>query len=200
MNRVVRLAKQKLNGNEGTWLTYHLGDDAHGSWLFHPEGTLYTGRLSDGRELECYSGVPEEPGCPILHFVSDRGGWVAQWRRVPWTGVTVDLCRPVEREGDVWRFVDLELDLWFPADQPDAGDDRPRMSRNGKAVGFADDDELDEAVNHGWVSKSQAARTRAEAEQVAGWMLDAIGPFNDHAWERFDQAVSWGLPAPHVDE
>ena len=50
------------------------------------------------------------------------------------------------------------------------------------------------------MSKSLDARTRVEADQVAGWMLDAIDPFNDLAWERLDQAVAWGLPAPHVDE
>lgn len=200
MHRVVRVVKRKLNGNEGTWLAYHLGDDEQGSWLFHPEGTEYTGRWSDGRELVCFSGVPEEPGCPILYFVPHTDGWVAAWRRVPWTGVTVDLSQPVERKRDVWSFVDLELDLWLTTDEPDVDDSRPQIRRNGKTVGFADDDELDDAVDHGWVSNSQAVRTRAEAGRVANWMLDATDPFNDRAWERFDQAVARGLAAPRIDE
>jgi hypothetical protein len=74
MPRVVKLVKQKLNGNGGSWLTYHLGDDEAGSWLFHPVGTFYTGRWADGREATCFSGVPEEPGCPVLYFAPHEGG------------------------------------------------------------------------------------------------------------------------------
>ena len=77
MPRVVKLEKRKLNGNDGSWLTYHLGDDEVGSWLFHPAGTSYTGRSADGRETTCSSGIPEAPGCPVLYFAPHRGGWVA---------------------------------------------------------------------------------------------------------------------------
>ncbi|MGX6608202.1 hypothetical protein ACWKSP_39680 [Micromonosporaceae bacterium Da 78-11] len=199
MPRVRKLVKQKLNGNEGNWLTYHLGDDEVGSWLFHPEGTAYTGRWADGREATCFAGVPEEPGCPVLYFAPHQGGWFAAWRRTPRTAITVDLSRPVTRNGDVWSFVDLELDLWHvPGDDPPPSTDpRPSLSRHGRTVSTADDDELDDAVRRDWITPAEASRTRDEARQVADLILDAAHPFTRAAWERFDQAVAQGLPAPH---
>lgn len=198
MPRVVRLVKQKLNGGSGSWLTYYLGDDEHGSWLFHPEGTKYMGRAADGREIECFSGVPEAPGCPVLHFVPAQGGWVAQWRYTPSVAITVDLSRPVNKAGDVWSFLDLELDLWHPRHEatPDEGESRMTMRRGGKYVGFADDDELADAVAHGQISDAEAAQTRDEARQVAEWLLDGIDPFGTASWDRFDAAMSMGLAAP----
>ncbi|GAA3940939.1 DUF402 domain-containing protein [Actinoplanes auranticolor] len=198
MPRVLTLVKQKLNGNEGSWLTYHLGDDEVGSWLFHPEGTSYTSRGADGREATCFSGVPEYPGCPVLYFAPHQGGWVAAWRHTPWTAITVDLSRPVTRSGDVWGFIDLELDLWhLPGDDtPPGTDPRPRISRHGRTVGIADDDELDDAVSREWITSAEAARTRDEARYVADLILDGVSPFTQAAWERFEQAIARRLPAP----
>ena len=198
MPRVVKLVKRKLNGNDGSWLTYHLGDDEGGSWLFHPEGTSYTGRWADGREATCFSGIPEEPGCPILYFAPHQGGWVAAWRHIPRTAITIDLSRPVTRRGDVWAFVDLELDLWHVPDDetPPGTDPRPRLSRHGRTVGVADDDELDDAVSCGWITPAEADRTRQEARYVAGLILDAAHPFTQAAWERFEEATTRRLPAP----
>ena len=198
MRRVLTLVKQKLNGNAGSWLTYHLGDDEVGSWLFHPEGTTYTGRWADGREATCFSGVPEEPGCPVLYFAPHQGGWVAAWRHVPETLITVDLSRPVTRSGDVWGFMDLELDLWhLPGDDLSSrADPRPRLSRHGRTVGIADDDELDDAVSRERLTPAEAARTRDEARYVADLILDEVHPFTPAAWHRFEQAVAQRLPAP----
>ncbi|MBL7255868.1 hypothetical protein [Paractinoplanes lichenicola] len=195
MPRVLKLVKRKLNGNEGSWLAYHLGDDEGGSWLFHPEGTTYTGRWADGREATCFSGVPEEPGCAVLYFAPHQGGWVAAWRRTPHTAITVDLSRPMTRSGDVWSFVDLELDLWHRPDDDDT-DPGPRFSRHGRTVGIADDDELDDAVHREWITAGEAAQTRNEARYVADLILDGIRPFTQAAWERFERAVDRGLPAP----
>lgn len=198
MPRVVKLVKRKLNGNDGSWLTYHLGDDEGGSWLFHPEGTSYTGRWADGREATCFSGIPEEPGCPILYFAPHQGGWVAAWRHTPQTAITIDLSRPVTRSGDVWGFVDLELDLWHVPDDdtPPGKDPRPTLSRHGRTVGIADDDELDDAVSCGWITPAEADRTRDEARYVAGLVLHAAHPFTQAAWERFEKAIARRLPAP----
>jgi len=198
MPRVLKVVKQKLNGNAGSWLPYHLDDDEVGSWLFHPEGTSYTGRRADGREATCFSGVPEDPGCPVLYFVPHQGGWVAAWRHTPWTGITVDLSRPVTRSGDVWSFVDLELDLWHLPDDntPPGTDPHPRLSRSGRTVGIADDDELDDAVSHEWITPAEAARTRDEARYVADLILDGVYPFTQDAWRRFEQAIARKLRPP----
>nr|MDQ3326770.1 hypothetical protein [Actinomycetota bacterium] len=104
----------------------------------------------------------------------------------------------VQKTGEVWSFLDLELDLWHPRHgaAPDQGESRPTLSRNGKYVGFADDDELDDAVAEGQLSEAEAARSRTEAMQVAEWMLDGIGPFESASWERFDEAIARGLPPP----
>ena len=198
MPRVLTLVKQKLNGNSGRWLTNHLGDDEVGSWLFHPEGTSYTGRWADGREATCFSGVPEEPGCPVLSFAPHQGGWVAAWRHTPRTAITIDLSRPVTRSGNVWGFVDLELDLWHLPDDdtPPSTDPRPKFSRHGRTVGIDDDDELGDAVSREWITPAEAARTRDEARYVADLLLDGVHPFTQAAWERFEQAIARRLPAP----
>ena len=162
-----------------------------------PEGTSYTGRWPDGREATCFSGIPEEPGCPVLYFAPHQGGWVAAWRHTPRTAITIDLSRPVTRSGDVWGFVDLELDLWHvPDDTPPGTDPRPTLSRHGRTVGVADDDELDDAVSYGWITAAEADRTRDEARYVAGLILDAAHPFTRAAWERFEEAITRRLPAP----
>jgi predicted RNA-binding protein associated with RNAse of E/G family len=154
--------------------------------------------VADGREATCFSGIPEEPGCPVLYFAPHQRGWVAAWRHIPRTTITIDLSRPVTRSGDVWSFVDLELDLWHvpDSDLPVGTDPRPRLRRHGRTVGFAYDDELDDAVNHGWITPAEADRTRAEARRVAGLVLDALHPFTEAAWERFEAAATRGLPAP----
>ncbi|HYN93508.1 MAG TPA: DUF402 domain-containing protein [Pilimelia sp.] len=202
MPRVLKLVKHKLNGNEGSWFTYHLGDDEVGSWLFHPEGTSYTGRWADGREATCYSGIPEEPGCPVLYFAPHQGGWVAAWRHTPRTAITIDLSRPVTRSGDVWGFVDLELDLWHlpDGDTTPGTDPRPRLSRHGRTVGIADDDELDDVVSREWITPAEAVRTREEARYVADLILDAAHPFTQAAWERFERAIARRLPAPQLPQ
>jgi predicted RNA-binding protein associated with RNAse of E/G family len=117
---------------------------------------------------------------------------------MPWTAITVDLSRPVTRSGDVWSFLDLELDLWhLPGDDsPPGPDPRPRISRNGRTVGIADDDELDDAVSREWITPAEAARTRDEARYVADLILDGGGPFTQAAWKRFEQAIARRLPAP----
>jgi predicted RNA-binding protein associated with RNAse of E/G family len=94
----------------------------------------------------------------------------------------------VTRCGDVWGFVDLELDLWHVPDDdtPPGTDPRPRLSRHGRTAGIADDDELDDAVRSGWITPAEADRTRDEARYVADLILDAADPFTQAAWGRFD--------------
>ncbi|MEU8817661.1 hypothetical protein [Actinoplanes sp. NPDC048796] len=102
------------------------------------------------------------------------------------------------RDRDAWSFVDLELDLWHLPDDdtPSGTDPRPRLSRHGRTVGVADDDELDDAVSREWITPAEAARTRGEARYVADLILDGRHPFTRAAWERFERAITRKLPAP----
>lgn len=57
MFRVVTLVKRKLNGNDGSWLTYHLGDDEDRSWLFHPKGVVENVGSIRLRGLHCRQDI-----------------------------------------------------------------------------------------------------------------------------------------------
>ena len=80
----------------------HLGDDEHGSWLWRPQGSpIYK------------AGEPPFPAeHPSLSLVVPEAWWTPSWWfGHPTLGVYVNINTPVEREGDSWFSVDLDLDV-----------------------------------------------------------------------------------------
>jgi len=71
-------------------------------------------------------------------------------------GVYCDICRPVEKVGDELAFDDLYLDVWqVPGNDPI----------------ILDEDELEEAVNAGYISFKEADTVRQNAEKVKQLLL-----------------------------
>lgn len=93
-----------------------------------------------------------ESGAPIIWFVFP-GAWhdVGRFHRADetFTGFYVNLIAPPELDDRTWRMFDLCLDLW--------------VSPHGECT-VMDQDEFDEAVDHGWIDTASAARARLELE------------------------------------
>jgi predicted RNA-binding protein associated with RNAse of E/G family len=99
-----------------------------------------------------------ENGSPVVWFTFP-GAWHDIGRfhdaRGRFTGFYANVLTPVSGlDTNVWRTLDLFLDVWLPAD--------------GGAVRVLDDDELERAVTVGDVTAEQARRARREADTLAG--------------------------------
>lgn len=57
---------------------------------------------------------------------------------------------------------------------------------------WKDEDELEEAVTAGLVSREKATAMYAEGEQVVKWLQSGKSPFN--GWEKWRPDPSWGIP------
>jgi len=96
-----------------------------------------------------------EPGGPALWFT-----YPGRWHDIgrfylsdgTFTGYYANILTPVRIEGDQWETMDLCLDLWVAAD--------------GR-VELLDEDEFEEAVEHGWLDEETAQAARAEADALA---------------------------------
>ena len=102
-----------------------------------------------------------EPGAALLWFTFP-GEWfdVGRFHRLDgtFTGLYADILEPVVPLGPhEWRAVDLFLDLWLDA--------------RGAAPILLDEDELEEALERGWID----AATGAAARREAGRLLDLAG-------------------------
>lgn len=70
------------------------------------------------------------------------------------TGFYANILTPVEGlETEVWRTIDLFLDVWAPAERPERAH-------------VMDEDELAEAQARGWVDEEAARAARAEARRL----------------------------------
>ena len=100
--------------------------------------------------------VALEPGSPIVWF-SFPGAWhdVGRFHRADgtFTGLYANVLTPVEGiEGAGWVTTDLFLDVWIPATGGDAR--------------ILDEDELQDALERGWIDAATASRARAEATRL----------------------------------
>lgn len=93
-----------------------------------------------------------EAGAPVVWFTYPGAGYdIGRFHLADgsFTGIYANILTPVEMEGRVWRTTDLCLDVW--------------VGRDGE-VELLDEEDLAEAVSHGWLDEAAAARARAEAE------------------------------------
>lgn len=97
-----------------------------------------------------------EPGAPVVWFTYRGEVWhdVGRFHRADgtFTGLYANVLTPVVMNGVEWETTDLFLDVWTDAD--------------GR-VEILDRDELDAAVDAGWIDARTAARALAEAERLA---------------------------------
>lgn len=95
-----------------------------------------------------------DPGAPVVWFTYP-GLWHDIGRfhlaNEEFTGYYANILTPVVMEDDGWETTDLFLDLWVPA--------------NGEAM-VLDEEELDQAVELGWVDEATAERARHHAREL----------------------------------
>lgn len=100
--------------------------------------------------------VALEPGSPIVWF-SFPGAWhdIGRFHRADgtFTGLYANVLTPVDGlDGADWTTTDLFLDVWIPA--------------TATRARILDEDELEEALRHGRLDQTTAARARAEAASL----------------------------------
>ncbi len=108
------------------------------------------------RPMTIAGALAAEPGSPLLWFTFP-GEWydIGRFHRCDgtFTGLYADIVEPVVPLGPrAWRAVDLFLDLWLDA--------------RGGAPLLLDEDELEEALEHGWIGPETGAAARREAERL----------------------------------
>jgi predicted RNA-binding protein associated with RNAse of E/G family len=111
-----------------------------------------------------------EPGSPVVWFTYP-GAWhdIGRFhlRDGTFTGIYANILTPVQMEEGRWETTDLCLDVWSGA----AGE-----------VRILDQEELDLAVDRGWIDRATAGRARREAARLA------------------EEARAGNWPPPHVIE
>ena len=113
-----------------------------------------------------------EPGAPVVWFTWRGDVWhdVGRFHRADgtFTGLYANVLTPVAMRGGEWETTDLFLDVWLDADG---------------TVRILDRDELDAAVDAGWVDAATAARAVEEAGRLAAEArAGAWPPPRVHAW------------------
>lgn len=112
-------------------------------------------------------GVPVDPPIRILDQVALEKGSDAVWFTFPgkwhdigrfhradgtFTGIYANILTPVEiSQPRIWHTTDLFLDLWI---------------RPGGSLTVLDEDQLDEALEAGWVGSEMADRARREVADL----------------------------------
>jgi hypothetical protein len=165
------------------WDAYVLAEDGYGLWLHTPKGSLHH-LWRDGPWVAPCAGVQLIPASspwwvawfwdPIDRVVVEPG-WGDPARR----RVFADMCVPASYEVDVWKYVDLELDV--------VGDEEG-------FVLLADEDEFDAAVGAGLINETEAQMARAAAADVQVAMSSLQEPFATAGWRMLDDAVARELP------
>lgn len=140
------------------------GTRIHTQELVHdgPRFKLTRLAVSEGEApLEVGGEVSLDPGSTLLWFTyPGRGFEVAACYRPDGdlAGYYTNFVAPPRLDGDEWHVEDRWLDVWQPAE--------------GKAD-LLDEEELEEAVERGWIEEGEAARVRARADRVL--RLAAVG-------------------------
>lgn len=106
-----------------------------------------------------------EDGSPVIWFTFP-GRWhdIGRFHTADgrFTGIYANILTPVEHvDSSSWKTTDLFLDVWLDADG---------------SVHTLDEDELDEAVERGWVDNGLAARARDEAARIHRAAVEGLWP------------------------
>ncbi|HEX6924863.1 MAG TPA: DUF402 domain-containing protein [Longimicrobiaceae bacterium] len=105
-----------------------------------------------------------EPGAPVVWFTYP-GLWhdIGRFHLAngEFTGYYANILTPVAMEDDRWETTDLFLDVWIPAD--------------GEAI-LLDEEELDQAVELGWVDAELAEKARSHARDLLSAARNGLWP------------------------
>lgn len=105
-----------------------------------------------------------EPGAPVVWFTfPGLRHDIGRFHTVDgaFTGCYANVLTPVERDGDMWTTTDLFLDVFVDL----AG-----------GVHVLDEDELEEAVDRGWISADAARGAEREASRLVAAARDGTWP------------------------
>lgn len=166
MSRAV-LEKVKQPGERlFTFEMWPIADDAHGHWFHMPIGARWSAPHA--------SGVLTVDAVVLLQGTTP---WVAWWvSHADEMRLEVDICLPPARTAQVWRFVDLELDVF--------------RYRDSGRVTLEDRDEFDEAVAAGVILHDTAALAERTAEEVGAVLTKGEQGWILRGWELLDGLVS----------
>jgi hypothetical protein len=102
LTRRVEVAFTKWDGSRHwEFATSVLGEDAHGIWLWVPEGTALR------RGLE----PPRAAGTAFVKLIRPDGWWTAEWNARSKYEVYVDIATPARWDADRVTMIDLDLDV-----------------------------------------------------------------------------------------
>jgi predicted RNA-binding protein associated with RNAse of E/G family len=90
----------------------------------------------------------------------------------------INMEDPLRRTEHGFKYMDQFLDIFIKSDL--------------SSWHWKDEDELEEAIALGLISKERAAAMRAEGEKVARWIQSGRSPFN--AWEKWRPDPAWQAP------
>ena len=159
----MRLHKVKRPAGVLSFEMIDLGQDEHGHWLHGPSGAAW--------EAPNEVGVLPFDVVVLLH--PER--WAVAWwiddpadRRLG-----IDVCLPPRRTGDVWSFVDLELDP---------------VRHEGAGIEIEDDHEFEIACRNGWISEQDAATAISVAATFERNLREAREPWGQEGWRRLEAA------------
>jgi len=178
---VVFIRKAKRPVGSGLWPSYQVGSDSFGRWFYTPRHSHYRGE--DGTRSEVCEVAQDAAGVGehALHLAPAGGWWFATWRRGGF--LSADVCTPLERDGNEWVYVDLELD--------------PFRSAVG-TVGTEDSDEFAEAVRAGLIGDAERRAALAAADSLERAFTEGTEPFGVIGWRLLESLAAKDLP-PLVD-
>ncbi len=128
------IIKRKLPDATGVWGAYVIAEDQHGTWFFTPANSPIEWTNLEGKstawEFDVLCLIPP-----------------SEWYFALWWGpsdhaveLSVDVTAPATRDGNVWSWLDLEIDLFRLKDG---------------TVGIEDEDEFEESYTAGYISDAQ---------------------------------------------
>ena len=111
----------------------HLGDDAHGIWLWARAGT----------ELRRGAEMPISAKHGFVKLVTPGSWWTALWNDAPRSDgrsihTYVDVITPAVWDGDTVRMVDLDLDVVRRSDLSVEVDDEDEFDEHRTAMAYPD--------------------------------------------------------------
>jgi len=114
--------------------------------------------------LRIDGGIVLEQGSPVVWFTFP-GEWhdVGRFHRADgtFTGIYANILTPPDIRGLEWETTDLFLDVWIPP--------------TGE-VRLLDEDELEEALERGWLTPDTALRVRREADDLLDGARRGVWP------------------------